>query len=394
MAQDYDVVVVGAGLIGASFALLIAAQQPRWRIAVVERAAPLLRPTETNQRVVALGQLATDMLERIGVLSSLDAGACFAYRRMFVWDQHSRGELEFDAQELGLPRLGHMVDSERCNFALQNALRDCANVDVYFNSHINTLNNPSPKLDCAQLQTNHGVFSASLIVAADGAHSTLRRMAKISTNQYRYKQAGIVAKIAPHFAHQDTAWQRFLTTGPVGVLPLANNECSIVWSCDEALSEDLCAMNDAQFCEELAAALDYRLGAVQLLSARQSFTLTSQYANRYYSGRVALLGDAAHSIHPLAGQGANLGFKDMKCMLELFAQAGKSGLDSIKLLARYERLRQSDNRATDRAMSLLNAAFLNTNPVWAAVRGMGMRWVSGSGALKTLLTQHAIGASH
>lgn len=394
MAEDYDVVVVGAGLIGATFALLLAEQQPKWRIAMIERAAALTPPADTNQRVVALGQLATDLLDRVGVIATLDADTCFAYRRMFVWDQHSRGELEFDAQELGLPHLGHMVDSEYCNFALQKALSDRANIDVYFNSHIETLDNPSPKLDSAQVQTNHGTFAAALIVAADGAHSMVRRLAKISANQHRYQQVGIVAKIAPSYLHHNTAWQRFLQSGPVGVLPLANNECSIVWSCDEVLGQHLSAISDAQFCDELAEALDYRLGTVELLSTRQAFALNSQYANRYFNGRVALVGDAAHSIHPLAGQGANLGFKDIECLLELFAHAGRAGLNSTKLLARYERLRQSDNRATDRAMSLLNAAFLNTNPAWAALRGMGMRWVSGSGALKMLLTQQAIGASY
>lgn len=394
MSEDYDLVIVGAGLIGASLALRATQQHPSWRIAVLERSTQLAQSVETNQRVVALGQLATHMLEQVGVLAALDTTACFSYPRMFVWDQHSRGELEFNAADVGLPRLGHMIDSVQCNYLLQRALATSPRIEVYFNSQITGLENQSESKNHACVHTNHGPFAATLVVAADGAHSVLRRLAKISASQYRYGQLGLVAKIAPSLSHANTAWQRFLQGGPLGILPLAHNECSIVWSCDEAQAQALCEMSDQQFCDELATAMDHRLGTVKLVSARQTFPLQSQYAHRYFSGRVVLVGDAAHSIHPLAGQGANLGFKDIHCLLEVLAQVDRSNPNLTKILARYERIRQSDNRATDRAMSLLNSAFLRNNPAWAALRGLGMRWVSGSGALKTFLTQQAIGAGH
>jgi 2-octaprenylphenol hydroxylase len=391
--NEYDLVVVGAGLIGASFALFAAQQLPKLRIAVIERSSKLAELEQSNQRVVALGQLATRMLDNVGVFQSLDQDSCYAYQRMFIWDQHSQGELEFSVDDVDLPLLGHMVDSQQCNYLLHNALDAHSQIEVAFNTEVMAIENATAQAKFATVRINSGDIQGSLIVAADGAQSSVRSLVKISTSQHSYEQIGIVAKIRTSLPHQDTAWQRFLETGPLGVLPLLNGESSIVWSCNDAQARTLLAMDDAQFCQELAGALEYRLGEVTLLSSRQSFPLKSQSALRYFNGRVALVGDAAHSIHPLAGQGANLGFKDIECLVDLLVSESNEPNASItKLLARYEHRRKSDNQVTDQVMTLLNSAFLQRNPLWAAMRGFGMRWVSKSSAIKALLTKHAVGA--
>ena len=389
--NNYDLVVVGAGLIGASVALLAAYKMPKCRVALIERSPRLSPQQHNNQRVVALGQLATGVLDTVGVFKDLQQNACFPYQRMFIWDQHSRGELEFSSNDVDLPQLGHMIDSVHCNYLLQRALEAHPQIDVVFDTRIGELENSENTL--ATVSTNKGCYSAPLIVAADGGQSSIRRLAKISTNQHSYEQIGIVAKIACSLPHQNTAWQRFLKDGPLGVLPLANNQCSIVWSCKQPYAQRLNVMSDKEFCLELAEALEHRLGEVSLVNPRQSFPLNSNNSARYFNQRIVLVGDAAHSIHPLAGQGANLGFKDAQCLVELLSQANEAQDDNLtKLLARYEYVRRSDNQVTDRAMTLLNSAFLQNNPVWSALRGLGMSWVSGSKALKTLLTQQAVGS--
>ncbi len=394
-AHNYDLIVVGAGLIGATFASLAAQSLPNQRVAIIDRASMLSYPEVSNQRVVALGHLATSLLECVGVFEGLDAARCFAYKRMFVWDERSTGELEFNATDAGAKteHLGHMVDSIYCNYVLQQKLLEHDNLDCYFDTQITHLLGNSSRCERATLRTAEYDLSSPLIVAADGSNSWLRRLAKISSSSHSYEQLGIVAKIHSSLAHQDTAWQRFLRDGPLGVLPLADNYCSIVWSAKDERAQYLLALDDDEFCLELAETLEHQLGEVSLASPRQAFPLRSCAAERYFSGRVVLLGDAAHSIHPLAGQGANLGFKDIQCLIgSLCDEASDTATEVTSLLADYEQRRKQDNVATDQAMSLLNSAFLNSNPVWASVRGLGMTWVSNRQDLKQLLTRQAIGS--
>ena len=219
----------------------------------------------------------------------------------------------------------------------------------------------------------------------------MRQQARIFANRQSYQQRGIVANVKSSVAHQDTAWQRFLNTGPIAVLPLSNNHSSIVWSAEHELAQSLMALDDIEFCESLSQALDGRLGEFELCSKRLSFDLQSQRAEAYFANHVVLIGDAAHSIHPLAGQGANLGFKDIACLASLLQNTSAKDCADPVLLQRYERVRKADNEQTDLMMSALNKAYQGQAGFWLAIRGTGMNWLNRSGSIKRLLAKQAMG---
>ena len=402
--NSYDVVVVGAGLVGAALALLLA-NRAAYKIALLERAEPLAdAPNTANQRVVALGKVAQDVLNEVGVLAALGDAHCHPYQRMLVWDESSHGELDFNSSEvfataLDDPPLGYIVDSLYCNQLLQQAVRQHSQIDCHFGcslKRIDFANDVSNAKSHATLYFDHAEpLTTQLVVAADGARSWVRQQAGIFANHHSYQQLAIVAKVSSSQSHQDTAWQRFLTTGPIAILPLADNQSSIVWSADTELAEQLMALDEQAFSQQLSAALDGRLGDFDLCSPRLAVPLNSQRAQRYFKRHVVLVGDAAHSIHPLAGQGANLGFKDIAKLVDMLSDtpphpAGE--ISSPQFLQGYERARKLDNEQTDLIMSALHKAYRGQNSVWLGLRGIGMNWINRTSRLKRLLAEQAIGA--
>ena len=408
--QEVDIAIVGAGLVGSALAIWLA-QHTNYRIALVERNAALSKPDQANRRVVALGRLATDLLTDIGVFQTLDKLHCYPYQSMHVWDESSNGELNFDASLLDSEEslsaisiaagvqsssdssrtpLGHMVDSLYCNYACQqNAINNIA-IDTYFDADLRSLDrvNQSNKLLGKEFE-----ISAQLVIAADGANSWLRQTSKIFANHHDYQQRGIVTRIITEKSHQDCAWQRFLGSGPVAVLPLENNQSSIVWSAENSLAEELLALSDREFEARLQHALQNRLGRVTVLAERLGFPLKSVRAETYYKCGLVLVGDAAHSIHPLAGQGANLGFKDAQYLGQLIVEADNGrNLSCPRLLARYQRKRQADNNQTDALMSALHHTYQNNWPLWMAARGMGMNMLNRTELVRRLFIEQATGA--
>ena len=386
--SEYDVVIVGSGLVGSTLALWLA-KHTEHRVAVVEQSSPLKPNVNSNQRVVALGKIATDLLHDIGIFADLGLAHCYPYERMFVWDESSNGELEFHAKDSDCDQLGFMVDAQQCSVLLHNALQQSAQVECFFNSSVTGLG-----FDCdlAEVRIDDAhALSTQLLVGADGARSWVRQQAKIFANHHSYSQQGIVAKVVTGAPHQDCAWQHFLSTGPVAILPLSNNESSIVWSADTEVSNELMAMSAADFCRALEAALDGRLGDVSLLSSRRCFPLHSLRAERYYKRNLVLVGDAAHAIHPLAGQGANLGFKDVLALGKLLHAAPPEEIGSPRLLQRFEALRKPDNQQTDLLMSALYSIYRDTQPFSMVMRGLGMNWINRSSALRGLVANQAIG---
>jgi len=321
MAKDYDIVIVGAGLIGSTLGLWLT-KYTQLSVAVVERESRLTKNASPNQRVVALGSTATTLLTDVGIFQGLGPESSHPYSTMVVWDEHSNGEL---------------------------------------------------------------------VVAADGARSWIRQQAKIFANHRDYQQLGIVARIQTEKSHENCAWQRFLSSGPLAVLPLSENQSSIVWSATNDRASELLQLTELEFCDALSEALQRRLGSVELLSERQAFPLRSQRAERYYTKNIVLLGDAAHSVHPLAGQGANLGFKDVACLGDLLAQSSRLELGNLPLLARYERARKNDNEQTDTLMSALDLIYRDRSTTGALLRGLGMKMVNSSLMFRRLLALQAMG---
>lgn len=394
MAERYDIIVVGAGLIGAALALHLA-KTTSLAIALVERNAPMdaeLSPSlkQANQRVVALGHLAVGMLTDINVFPELGEHHAYPYQSMAVWDENSEGDLHFSASDADACELGYMVDAQACTRALQakTLASNDKNLTCFYEAATHEL---ILQRDGARLVGDGLDLRARLVVGADGGRSWVRNQAKLFANHHGYGQQGIVAKIKTSHPHRDCAWQRFLSTGPVAALPVYDNYSSIVWSADNALSKALMDMSDADFSLALADAFEQRLGAVVELGKRQAFPLLSQQADAYYSTSLALVGDAAHSIHPLAGQGANLGFKDALCLSKMIAQAPKDSIGDVAFLHAYQQKRMPDNRQTDWLMTALNAAYRADMPLWSAARGMGMNWINSKQSIKAMLAKQAMG---
>ena len=392
--KTFDIVIVGAGLIGSALALALVkkslSQGCPLSIALVERSAQLTSNSMPNQRVIALGRVATNLLREIGVFDQLGASFANPYQRMFVWDEHSDGKLDFNAQEHDIDKLGYMVDSVQCTLLLQDEVARTSQISTYYSKEATSFNHGSDGLT-ARLTLDDIALEAPLMVAADGASSWLRQQAKIFANHRSYKQHGIVAKIRTEKTHQDTAWQRFLSDGPLALLPVENNECSIVWSVKDESLEHMMQLSDAEFEIRLSQALGGKLGKVTLVTKRLAFPLVSQQAQTYFAKNVALVGDAAHSIHPLAGQGANLGFKDVVSLVGVLLDEPAQALSNVGLLHRYQRARKTDNQQTDLMMSALHHAFQGELPAWTVLRGAGMNMVDRSKTLKTFFVQQAIG---
>ena len=392
MKTTHDVIIVGAGLIGAALALRLS-QETDLTIAVVERAPQLSDNPSPNLRVVALGAVASEILDCCGVLQLLGPQACHCYSAMHVWDESSNGQLSFSAQEQDLEQLGFMVDSIECTRQLQAKMAHSEAIDEYFDTQISALSmqKSGAVLGIKTEGSESTQLCADLVIAADGAGSWVRRQAKIFANRLPYEQKAIVARIRTSEPHQDTAWQRFLHSGPVAILPLSDNQSSIVWSANCQRADELLKLNNADFERELSEALESKLGSMSLLSERLAFPLHSQRAEQYVKRHIALIGDAAHSIHPLAGQGANLGFKDVESLVQILASADRGQIGSLNVLKKYQRARKADNEQTDLMMSALHKAYQNNDAAWITARGVGMNLIGGSKTLKQLLVRHAIG---
>jgi 2-octaprenylphenol hydroxylase len=360
---------------------------------VLERAPQFCDTPSPNLRVVALGVVASEILDYCGVLQELGPQACHSYTSMHVWDESSSGLLRFSAEEQGLEQLGFIVDSVECTRQLQAKLAQAEAIDVCFDTQISelALQEAGAVLSINTKGSDLMQLSSDLLIAADGASSWVRRQAKIFANRLPYEQKAIVARIQTSEPHQDTAWQRFLESGPVAILPLSENQSSIVWSANCQRADELLELSNADFEIELSAALESKLGSVSLLSERTAFPLHSQKAEQYVRRHLALIGDAAHSIHPLAGQGANLGFKDVDSLVQILATTEQGTIGSLKVLEKYQRARKADNEQTDLLMSVLHKAFQNNDAAWVTARSVGMNWISGSKALKQLLVRQAIG---
>lgn len=388
-----DIVIVGAGIIGSTLALALAKQtslggNKKLTIALVERASQTIQNKQPNQRVVALGKLATDLLSEIAVLENLSVDSCYPYQGMFVWDENSDGELAFNANEFDDSRLGYMVDSVECTIALQQEIERNSKIQTFYNAQAKSLSFTDTG---ARIDLGREVLAAPLIVAADGGSSWVRKQAKIFANHRSYLQHGIVAKIETEHPHKDMAWQRFMSAGPLALLPVNNNQCSIVWSVGSCETKELLSLSDEQFELALQQALDNKLGKVKLKTKPVGFPLVSQQAEKYFARNVVLVGDAAHSIHPLAGQGANLGFKDVRVLVDVLTSEGVLALSDIKLLKKYQDCRKKDNEQVDFLMSTLHHAYQDSLPAWLSLRGFGMNVINQSALLKGWLATQAAG---
>ncbi|MDR2878115.1 MAG: UbiH/UbiF/VisC/COQ6 family ubiquinone biosynthesis hydroxylase [Chromatiales bacterium] len=390
-----DVAIIGAGMVGAALAALLA--RGGAEVALIE-GAPLdfnWPEGSTDKRVSALTVASERLLRHIGVWPRLADLGVSPFHEMHVWDgtgiNGAGGEIHFDSADLGEPRLGHIVENRVIQRALIEHLRTCDSVSLHCPLRLNalTVSDTEVSLDLS----DGSVISARLVVGADGASSRVRELAGLEVRGRDYGQHALVANVATEFSHRATAWQRFLPEGPLAFLPLRDGRSSIVWTMQPQSAEVLLAADDEAFCAELTRAFDARLGQVIASSPRAAFPLRMQYAPHYVAPRVALVGDAAHAIHPLAGQGANLGFLDAGALAETLIDALHAGHDpgARAVLRRYERWRKGDNLATMMAMDGFDRLFGSRLPPVAWARRFGLKLTDRALPLKNFLMRHAMG---
>jgi 2-octaprenylphenol hydroxylase len=320
---------------------------------------------------------------------------------MTVWDELGTAQINFDAAEIYQDALGCIVENQTIVSALQAVLREQENLQCFYGQKIKSINALAAESGQHALMLESGQqVRCQLLVAADGAMSRIRQWAGMPTREWDYQHEAIVATVETEKPHAFTAWQRFSESGPLAFLPLADANssghfCSIVWSQDTARAHRLMALDDAAFLAELEAAIEARLGKLVAISPRHAFPLRQRHAKTYVKPGLVLVGDAAHTIHPLAGQGVNLGFKDVSVLADILKQAERQSLDvnNMLLLKRYQRQRQGDNLLMMAAMEGFKRLFAQPDPVVRWLRNSGMDWVNRQGFLKNQLARHAMGLS-
>ncbi len=395
---NFEVLICGGGPVGAAAAALLARSGavPAARVAllapdVAASEQPLDESAVCELRVSALARAAQQVLRQAGAWELLSQRRLCAYERMCVWHESlppdGAGTLVFDAAELAEPDLGAIAENRALTRASLQSFRAAGGTVIA--ASLETLMVESSQVLC---RTSAGEFSTRLIVGADGARSQVREQLGLPTHSHAYGQSAIVATIATEKPHQHTAWQRFLSTGPLALLPLFDGNCSIVWSADETLAKVLMALSPAEFATRLDVAADRVLGRTTLLSERVAVPLARVTAQQLIAPRAALIGDAAHQIHPLAGQGVNLGFLDAAALCEAVSQALAEREDpgSLRALRRYEQQRLTHNTLMSVSMSAFNTVFSQGG----AAGWVGARLLAAAGSSATarrLLARRAMG---
>jgi len=398
MKRDFDVVVVGGAMAGAGTAALLAATPATagLRVAIVEPrpAAMPAADAPLDLRVSALSRASQQLLERTGAWPAVAARAA-AYRRMVVWEERQdpagADALVFDASELGEPDLGHIGENRSIQAAL-TARAEAAGV-VLLRADFASL---EATRDAVRIGLGDGrEFRAGLLVGADGAESAVRREARIDTRGWDYGQRAVVAHLRTSMPHGATAFQRFLDTGPLALLPLADGRVSLVWSTLPERAEELVRCPEGEFAERVTAGSAGVLGRLAPTTPRTAFPLRLLHARRYAAERIVLVGDAAHTVHPLAGQGINLALLDAAALVDVVGDAIAAGDDpgELRVLRRYERWRKAEALPAIALLDGIKRLFFGGNPVQSRLRQGALGLAQSSGPVKRLLMRRALGVA-
>jgi len=388
--KTYDVAIVGGGMVGLATAIGLA--NADLNVVVIDAGTTQAVSGEPKLRVSAINKASQQLLENLGAWQYLDDSRVSPYQKMSVWDKDGLGKIEFDAHSISEAYLGSIIENDAISYALAKRASEISNITYIENQRLERL--AFGEREAWLTLANGDNVSAAVVVAADGANSWVRQQCSIPLTFWDYGHHAIVATMRTELAHDATARQAFLPGGPLAMLPLYDdNLCSIVWSVSPDQAEQLLALDDIEFGKALTAALDGRLGMCQVISERQSFPLRMRYARHFARHRLVLAGDAAHTIHPLAGQGVNLGFLDAASIIETFTELHEQGKDlgEYSHLRALERWRKAEAMEMIATMEGFKRLFAGSNPLKKAIRDIGLTLVDNVAGLKTVFIKQAMG---
>ncbi len=391
LTEFYDVVVVGAGMTGAAAALGFA--QEGLRVALLEKAQPIEFDAQSapDVRISAISRSSVELLQQLGAWQHVEAMRSAPYRELETWEDVG-SNVVFDANSLGLPELGFMVENRVLQLALWRECKKYSNLELICPAQLMNLYQPKGQSEWVIELDDHRTLQAKLVVGADGANSQVRKLAGIGSRGWQYRQSCMLISIKTSEPQQDKTWQQFFPSGPRAFLPLYDNWASLVWYDSPAKIRRLQAMTMQQLTDAITEAFPERLGKVTAIAAG-AFPLTRHHANRYVIDGLALIGDAAHTINPLAGQGVNLGYRDVDALLNVVIQARNCiepwyGLDVLK---RYQRKRLPDNLVMQAGMDVFYMAFSENLPGLKMFRNLGLMAAQRAGEAKKLALKYALG---
>jgi len=386
MTQHYDVVINGAGMVGSVAALLFAEQG--FNVCLIETQKHTSMPEQGNRqlRVSAISNHNLKLLTRLGITRHWQGNRPAYYRHMRVWDNHSTGVIEFHSDSDQV--LGAMVENNVTIAAAQQQLDLHPNITVMYEKAIKSFEQSDRKVHIRT--TDQMNLQCSLLVGADGARSQIRTDLGIQVRSKSYQQHGLVCYLEIEKAPKFTALQSFNLGGPVGLLPMNDGLFSVVWSLPEDQVEYWLSTDKSRFINGLKAHINRDLGEIKLSSDRAAFPLYKNHADRYYLGRVVLIGDAAHTIHPLAGQGVNLGFGDAEGLIKKITDANlKNDQDVSYALKKFTRIRMAEVRKTSETMDALHHIFSNQSAPIKMLRAFGMNRLNQIKPIKQWLLSQA-----
>ncbi|WP_421210939.1 FAD-dependent oxidoreductase [Aeromonas enteropelogenes] len=384
--EHCDIAIVGAGMVGAATACLLAAQGLSVRV-IETRLPESYDPAQPlDLRVSAISQASVALLEQAGAWQYLQQMRLCPYRRLETWELDGFAT-RFNAADLGLPQLGYIIENRLVQLALLKRMEDFPNIQTHTPAAVLSLRQST---DDVMLQLDdETTLSARWVLACDGAESHTRKLAGIGVSRFEYRQHCMLINIDTEFAQEDITWQQFTPSGPRAFLPLPGQHGSLVWYDSPARIRALAAMSNEALAAEVRRHFPARLGGFTV-TGKGSFPLVRRHANDYHAGRVVLLGDAAHTINPLAGQGVNLGFKDVACWADLLHSAG-AVWHKPELATRYERRRRPDNLLMQSGMDLFYGAFSNEIGPLKLARNLALNVADKAGPLKEMALRYALG---
>lgn len=393
LPKQYDIIILGNRLIGSTLACAL---DSSYRIAILDKApTPSIQPNADYElRINAYNRASEELLKTIGIWEKLPKDRCFAFDKIWATSEErttqEAAHLAFCSSTIHEPHIGHFIENDWVTYYLHQQIKSLPHIDFFDDASVVDII-PSEK-EIQIITTGGDIFSGKLLAACDGGHSIARNLLDIDVTRHPYHQRCIVGNIFFDGDLDRTAWQRFLKTGPLGLLPLGHGICSLAWSCDNATAKALLSLNDEAFIEQLNRATLGRLGKIIRISPRQSFPLMAQHANTYTAQRTILLGDAAHTIHPLGGLGANLGFQDVIAATQLLNHAKISRRDIGRryLLSQYEQKRRRHNAIVMSSMTAFNALFHQNNPTLNPLGHLSLRFANKITPIKNKLFKEAM----